>query len=97
MSDLAGWRRRLANRAQRSAITAVAQAGAAVAPVVAQAGSKLPKKQRKQIEKLGKEAKDDLATIGADVVEAFYELLQEARKNERFRQLEKNLTALLSR
>jgi hypothetical protein len=89
--------RTTASRAQKSALTAVAQAGAVVVPVVAQAGSRLPKKQRQAITKVSKVAKDDLAVIGADIVEAFYDLLQEARKNDRFRQLEKNLAELLTR
>ncbi len=81
------------NRAQKTALGAVTAAQSVAQNTVGP-----------QLEQLGrglgnirKDVTGDVTQISADVVQAFMELLDEARKNEHFRKLEKNLTQLLSR
>ncbi|MBC7645275.1 MAG: hypothetical protein H7123_09115, partial [Thermoleophilia bacterium] len=60
--------------------------------------SKATKDSTKQVRDLGSKLREeDLSQISTDVVKAFNDLLSEARKNPRFRKLEKSFTALLTR
>jgi len=60
--------------------------------------SKATNASTKQVRDLGSKLREeDLSQISTDVVKAFSDLLSEARKNPRFRKLEKSFTTLLTR
>jgi hypothetical protein len=98
------------SRAKRAAGTragkAVSRTQATALTAVATAGSVLPAKQiaaigkdlqalGKDLQKASKGVRGHSATLGNDTVRLLGELLEEARKNKRFRNLEKNITQLL--
>jgi hypothetical protein len=94
--------RKTVRRTQKVATNVALQAAAAAAPVIGRASDKIPAKQKQQLGKAIQavsevDLKEDAARIGDDIVEAFFELLDEARKNPRFRKLEKGFVELINR